>query len=111
MNESPLYVHTYDLLLWLIPQAQKFPRAHRFGLAERIQRLALDFQDALTAAGKSKGDDRRAWLRQADIQLEQLRGWLRLSLDLGLFSVRQYEHAARLTNEVGRLLGAWLKQL
>ena len=110
MNESPLFVRTYDLLLWLIPQVQKFPRAHRFGLSERIQRLSLDFQDALVAAGKSKGDERRAWLNRADIQLEQLRAWMRLAQDLHLLSVRQFEHAARLIGEVGRLLGAWIKQ-
>ncbi|MEW5869296.1 MAG: diversity-generating retroelement protein Avd [Chloroflexota bacterium] len=111
MNESPLYVRTYDLLLWLIPQVQKFPRIHRFGLAERIQRLGLDFQDSLTAAGKSRGQERRALLRRADVQLEQMRTWLRMAQELQLLSLRQYEHAARLTNEVGRLLGAWIKQL
>jgi four helix bundle protein len=110
VNESPLYVRTYDLLLWLLPQVQKFPRTHRFGLAERIQRLGLDFQDSLAAAGKCKGEERRTWLHRADIQLEQLRLWLRLAQDLELITLKQYEHVARLTNEVGRLLGAWIKQ-
>jgi len=110
MQESPLFTKTYDLLLWIIPAVQKFPRQHRFGLAERIQDLVLDFQDAIVAAGKSKGSDRRDWLSKADIQLEQLRGWLRLSLDLRLLSVGQYEHGARMLVEVGRLLGAWIKQ-
>jgi hypothetical protein len=104
-------VRTYDLLLWLIPQVQKFPRAHRFGLAERIQRLALDFQDSLVAAGKSKGAARRVLLNRADIQLEQLRVWTRLARDLQCLSLRQYEHLARLVGEVGRLLGAWLKTI
>lgn len=110
MNASPLFVRTYELLLWLIPQAQKFPRAYRFSLAERIQRLTLDFQDSLVAAGKGKGGERRLWLNKADVQLEQLRVWLRLSQDMHLLTLRQYEHAARLVSEVGRLLGAWLKQ-
>lgn len=110
MQESPLYVRTYDLLLWLIPQVLKFPRAHRFGVGERIQRQALDFQDALTAAGKYSGAERKRCLQQADVQLAQLRTWVRLARDLELISLRQYEHAARLLAEVGRLLGAWLKQ-
>jgi four helix bundle protein len=109
-QESPLYVRTYDLLLWLIPQVQKFPRTHRFGLAERIQRLALDFQDSLVAAGKSSGETRRHWLHTADVQLAQLRVWIRLARDLKCITIRQYEHAARLVTEVGRLLGSWLKQ-
>jgi len=110
MNESPLFVRTHDLLLWLIPHVQKYPRIHRFGLAERVQRLALDFQDSIVAAGKSRQEARRIQLNQADIQLEQLRSWIRMSHELNLLTVSQYEHVSRMTSEVGRLLGAWLKQ-
>jgi hypothetical protein len=111
MEEAPLYVRTYDLLLWLIPMVQKFPRPHRFGLAERIQCLVLDFQDALVAAGKSKDVERRQWLKQADLLLAQLRTWMRLCVDLKLLTLRQYEHVSKLIAEVGRLLGAWIKKM
>ncbi len=111
MNESPLFTRTYDFLLWLVPQVQKFPRLYRFTLAERIQRLAMDFQDSLVAAGKSVGNARSEYLKQADIQLEQMRHWVRFARDNDLFTVRQYEHVARLMAEVGRLLGSWLKQV
>ena len=110
MNESPLFIRTHDLILWMIPHAQKFPRAHRFGLGERVQRVLLDFQDSLVAAGKSKAETRREFLGTADIQLEQLRGWIRISRDFDLLTVPQYEHVSRLVAEVGRLLGAWIKQ-
>jgi hypothetical protein len=111
MEESPLYVKAYDLLLWLLPQAQKFPRSYRFTLSEHIQRCALDFYDLLVAAGKTKNPLRLERLRQADIQLEQLRIWLRLARDLQIITIRQFEHAARLMAEVGRLLGTWLISL
>jgi len=110
MNESPLFIRTYDLILWMIPHVQKFPRVHRFGLGERVQRILLDFQDSLVAAGKSKAEARRELLHEADIQLEQLRGWIRISRDLDLFTIAQYEHVSRLVSEVGRLLGGWIKQ-
>jgi hypothetical protein len=109
MKESPLYVKTFDFLLWLIPRVQKFPKAHRFVLSERIQRLALDFQDSLVAAGKAQGAARLERLQQADLQLAQLRVWIRLARDLQALSVRRYEHAARLVSEIGRLLGAWIQ--
>jgi len=110
MNESPLFVRTHDLILWMIPHVQKFPRAHRFGLGERVQRLLLDFQDSLVAAGKSRTETRQASLLKADIQLEQLRVWIRISHELNLMTLAQYEHVSRLISEVGRLLGAWIKQ-
>jgi hypothetical protein len=109
MNESPLFSRTHDLILWLIPQAQKFPRVHRFGLGERVQSAALDFQELIIAAGKARGDERRAHLTRADVRLAQLRHWARVCVELRLFSVGQYEHAARMLDECGRLLGAWLK--
>ncbi len=111
MNESPLFVRSHDFLLWLLPQVQKFPRAYRFTLSERIQRHGMEFQDSIVWAGKSKGEERRTWLLKADVLLEQLRFWLRFARDLELFTIGQYEHAARMLVELGRLLGGWLKQV
>ena len=111
MNESPLFARAHDLILWLIPQAQKFPRIHRFGLGLRVQDAALDFQEGIIAAGKTRGPERRAHLHPADVRLAQLKHWARVCLDLRLLSLGQYEHLARLCDECGRLLGAWLKQV
>jgi hypothetical protein len=111
MKESPLFVRAHDLVVWLIPQAQKFPRAHRFGLGERMQNTVLDFQALLIAAGKSQSLERKAYLLQADIRLAQLKHWGRACLELRLWSVGQYQHCARLLEECGRLLGAWVKTL
>jgi len=110
MNESPLFARTYDFLLWFIPHVQKFPRVYRFTLSEHLQRLVLDFQDTIVAAGKTQSAQRRNHLQSADIQLEQLRVWLRFARDNQLLTVRQYEHASRGMAEMGRLLGAWIKR-
>jgi hypothetical protein len=110
MNESPLFVRAYDFLLWFIPHVQKFPRTFRFTVSERMQRLALDFQDTIVAAGKAQGGKRLERLQSADVQLEQLRVWVRFSRDNGLLTTGQYEYAARGLTEMGKLLGAWIKQ-
>ena len=41
--------------------------------------------------------------------LAQLRLNWRLALDWHLITERQFEHGAKLMDEVGKLLGAWLK--
>jgi len=109
MSESPLFSRLHDFLLWLLPQAAKFPRMYRFTLAERVQRQALDLQETLIAAGLRRGPERAAHLRQADVRLAQLRQTIRLCCDLSLLTVRQYEHAADRLAEIGRLLGGWQK--
>lgn len=107
MKESPIFTRTYDLLRWLIPVTVKFPRQHRFVLAEAVQRTALRFQDQLLEAVHS--DQPQPLLRQADVTLARLRLYLRLCHDLDLLSLGQYEHGARLLDEIGRLLGGWRK--
>jgi hypothetical protein len=102
----------YDLLAWLLPRTLKFPREHRFTLAGRIQTRAFDLQRALIQAAKTPdAQGQAAALRQADVELSELRLCLRLSVDLKLLERRSYEHAASLVDEVGRLLGGWQKKV
>ena len=107
MKQSPIFTKTYDLLTWLIPATVKFPRQHRFVLAATLQQSALRFQEQIIAAALLQKP--RPELEQADITLTQLRSHLRLAHDLGLFSKGQYRHAAGMVNEIGKLLGGWLK--
>jgi hypothetical protein len=107
VKESPIFAKTYDLLRWLIPATVKFPRQHRFVLAATIQRVALQFHERLIEAARAP--DPRSKLHEADTDLAKLRLYLRLCRDLGMLSPGQYEHVARMVDEVGRLLGGWLK--
>jgi len=108
VKESPIFTRTYDLLRWLIPLTVKFPRQQRFVLAEAVQRTALQFQERLIEAARAP--DPLPVLRQADTDLTKLRLYLRLCRDLDLMSINQYAHVAQMVNEVGRLLGGWMKK-
>jgi hypothetical protein len=107
MKESPIFAKTYDLLRWLIPATTKFPREHRFVLAAAVQQTTLHFQEHIIEAARA--EDPCPGLCRADTELTKLRVYLRLCRDLKLLSPGQYEHVARMVNEVGRLLGGWLK--
>ena len=111
MADSPLFVKTYDLIKYLLPATEKFPRSQRFVLAHRIQDAALDFQGYLLEARKVDPIMRREVLRRADVELEKLRLNLRLSMELQYLKFPQYEYASALVVEVGRMLGAWRKAM
>ncbi len=111
MPDSPIFVKTYELLVWLLPRTLKFPREHRFTLASRLQACAFDLQRALLEAVKAAGaEDQLLALHRADVELAELRLHLRLSTELKLLEPRSYAHASRLADEVGRLLGSWQKK-
>jgi hypothetical protein len=107
MKESPIFTRTYDLLQWLIPATIQFPRAQRFVLAEAVQQSALKLHEQFVEAAYA--DEPLSVLRQADVTLTRLRSYLRLCHGLKLLSTGQYEHVARMVDEVGRLLGSWIK--
>ena len=45
-----------------------------------------------------------------DTELEVFRSFVRLSFQLKFVSMKKYEILSRKINEVGRLLGGWIKQ-
>ena len=104
---GPALEAAYQWLLWLTPAVEKFPRNFKFTLGDRTMATAIEVLDHLISATYSR--DRLARLSAANLALERLRFFMRLASDLRIIDLRRYEHSARLTDEVGRLIGGWIK--
>lgn len=105
-----IFTRTYDLLKWLLPKAERFPKLYRSTVTQRLMGSALDFQEALFDAQSYTGNIRLRHLRLADAHLNKIRLYLRLAHDWGWLSLGQYEHVSRMVAEIGRLLGGWINQ-
>lgn len=110
INEMVIFTQTYDLLRWLLPCCERFPKAQRFALTARLQGAALDFTEAIYAANAQHGEARLRLLRKADSHLNTLRLYLRLAQQFEWLRPGQFLHVSKLVNEVGRLLGGWIRQ-
>ena len=108
-EEMVIFTRTYDLLTWLLPLAEKFPRSQRFVVTHRLQGAVLDFQELIIEANNQRGLLRAGKLRQADAELRKARLYLRLCEKWGWLSSGQYRHVSAMIAEIGRLLGGWLK--
>jgi hypothetical protein len=97
----------YQFLVWLLLTVEKFPRSHKFTLGDRIEITALEVLEALIEATYTR--DRALHLRCANLGIEKLRFLTRLAADLRLLDRRRYEHAARILDDTGRLIGGWIK--
>jgi 23S rRNA-intervening sequence protein len=109
-EDMVIFTRTFDLLSWLLPASEKFPKAQRFVVTKRLTDAALNFQEALFDANAQRGVDRLAYLRRADAHLHKVRLYLRLSYQWHWLNAGQYEHVSKMIEEIGRLLGGWLKQ-
>ncbi len=106
---TPLFVKTYDLVLWIFPHSAKFPKPLRHTLTNRLEGTLLDFQGIIARANRLRGPARLQAIDRADGLLDAIRFLVRLATDLHCLSARQYEFAAGKIVEIGRLLGAWRK--
>ena len=107
-DELPIFTRWMEFLEWLLPATEKFPKRVRFTFADRINNLALDIVEDLVEARYSR--DKGQILKRINLRLEKLRILLRLCHRLKYLPHQGYEHAMRNLNEVGRMLGGWMKQ-
>ncbi len=110
VDRSPQAVQAcHELLLWMIPLLQKFPRSHRFTLGERMENVLLAVLESLVAAAYSASSEKQTLLKRANTKLEILRHLWRLAFELKIIPVRRFEHGAKLMDQLGRQIGGWLR--
>ena len=103
-----VFVKWLDFLEWLLPVTERFPKRVRLTFSDRINQLALDVVEDLIEARYAR--DKQAHLRRANLRLEKLRVLLRLSQRLHYLDHKRFEYAMKCINEVGKMLGGWLRQ-
>jgi hypothetical protein len=109
-GEMVVFARTLDLIRWLAPQAEKFPKNQRFLVTHRLLGATFDLQELLFDANVHKHAERLRSLSMADAQLGKIRLYLRLAHEWQWLSSGQYEHVSRMVAEIGKLLGGWIKQ-
>ena len=106
-EELPVLTKTYDMILWSCHHTGKFPRNHRFVLGERIERHLYDLLETLIRAKYTR--QRQELLEKANLLLEILRFQMRLAKDLQCLKVESYGFATKAIDEIGKLVGGWLR--
>jgi hypothetical protein len=106
-EELTVITKTYDLILWSCNHTSRFPRNHRFVLGERIDRGLYDLLETLIQA--KYRCDRKPLLENANLQLEILRFQMRLASDLQCLKGSSFIFASKAIDEIGRLIGGWLR--
>ena len=109
-DDLQVVARAYDMILWTCSHVARFPRLHRFALGKRLDDLLAAVLEGLVRARYDPAE-RRGRLRQVNTELELLRFQFRLAKDLRCLALGSYEHAARELNEIGRMVGGWLRSL
>ena len=83
MKSSPasdmvIFTRTFDLLTWLLPLTNHFPRAHRHTVTARLLNAAFDLREHLDEAQLRRGEERGRSLAEAEEASMKVKLYLRL---------------------------------
>ncbi len=106
-KELPIFVKWLEFLKWFLPTLEKFPKKFRFTLSTRMENLSLELVELLIEAKYSK--EKGVFLRKANLNLEKIRILMRISHELKIMPTKSYHFASKQINEVGTMLGGWMK--
>lgn len=107
-EELIIFTKSYDFGLWLFKHTQKFPKSCRFSIAVKLETDMVETLEKILAANRRK--NKLPLLLEIDEKLEGIRILTRFSKDMGILPFNSYEYAIKNLEEIGRLLGGWIKQ-
>jgi len=107
LQDLVIFQKVYDLILWMYPLVNKFPKKQRFVLGQQLENTLLDILKGIIQANQER--NKLEILKQVSIDLDKFRILFRLAKDLRFMSIKQYQFGAEKINEVGKVLGGWMK--
>ncbi|WP_347814041.1 diversity-generating retroelement protein Avd [Halanaerobium saccharolyticum] len=107
MKNLTIQQKLYDLMKWFFPIVDNFPKYEKFVLCTQIKNLVLEISKLIIEANKSKSKVR--FLNRIDVKIEQLRMLIRFAHDRKYLSHKKYENVSKKIDEIGRMLGGWIK--
>jgi hypothetical protein len=99
----------HNILLWLTPHLDKFPKQRRFTLGKKIETTLLDVLELLITASYSH--KKHSELREANIKVELLRHLWRVAFELQSINSKSWQHGVELLLDLGRQIGGWLRSV
>ena len=107
-KELPIFIKWMDFLKWLLVITDNFPKKARFTFVDRMTNLSFEIVEDLVEARYSK--NKSYSLKRINMNIEKLRIFIRICYECRFLSKKSYEHAAYSINEIGKMLGGWIKQ-
>ena len=110
-NEIPLFQKIYDFYKLFYQYLDHFPKKSREVLGIKIEQIILEFLELISKASFSEQNLKIQNLTHASTKLDFLKVLFRLSFELRVIDQKKYVLLEGKLQEIGRMLGGWLRSL
>ena len=104
-----IFQKVYEMIREIYRDCNNFPKSQKFILGQRIENTMVNILENIISANSAQ--NKQPHLTNASLEIEKLRVFLRLSKDLAFLPLKRYEILSAKLDEIGRMLGGWLKYL
>ena len=88
-----------------------FPKSSRYTLGVKIDSLFLGVIEEIIKASSSDKTEKLIFLRVASVKLDLLKFFLQIAWEIKSLNHKKYINLSEKLNEVGKMLGGWIKSL
>src|SRR3989344_7054684 len=88
-----------------------FPKKFRYVLVEKIESLFIKIIELIFTAARTEKQRKLLSLNNASNNLDVLKFFLQISWDLKALDNKKFIDLSQLLNEIGKMLGGWIKNL
>jgi len=107
--DIPIFKKTYDLYK-IFYSYRKFVVKHdRYTIWQRCENIILDILEGILLASQTYKAEKLPILEKTSLKLNFLRVFLRLMKEVKTIDNKKYTVLEELVDEVGRMLGGWIK--
>ena len=96
-----------EMIQYAYVAIRQFPKFERHVLGAEIRETVWTFLRAIIICNKRY--HKKTTLTDLDAELDVLRAQVRTAFALRYIDQKKYEHWARLNDELGRMIGGWIK--
>ena len=86
-----------------------FSKKHRYTLGSKIDQYFLEVIESLFTASCLNKEQKLPYLKKSGIKLDLLKFLLQISWELKVLDNKKYIILSEKLNEIGRMLGGWIK--
>jgi len=110
-NDLPIIQKIYDFYRELYLTVEKMPKKDKYTLGEKMQSATLNLTELLISAGYEEKIKKTIYLDRAAVKLDLIKILVRLGQDLKAVPTNKYLSLEEKLQEIGRMLGGWIKSL
>lgn len=114
MNEEidiPIFKKSYDFYKILYTFRTTVPKMDKYSIWQKAEELTLEMIEGIISASYKQKFEKTVVLESVSLKLNILRTILRLMKDVKTIDNRKYVLLEEPLDEIGRMLGGWMKSL